>query len=103
MVTSGVTQTVALSVVNWASEEEINQKNDFTTVKELVKYCLLVFGALVKKNIYGIAITIVAGILLKLLTMAWMQALTVTDTLRIRRFTMVGKIKSFMSFMRNIV
>ena len=79
MVLSGVTLTVALSVVNWASQEETNQKNDFTMVKELVQYCLLMFSALVKKNLYGIAITVVAGNL-DTLTMGLMQALTATDT-----------------------
>ena len=79
MVTSGVTLTVALSVVNWASQAETNQRNDFTMVEELVQYCLLMFSALVKKNIYGIAITKAAGNL-DTLPMGMMQALTATDT-----------------------
>ena len=61
MITIGLTLTVALSVVNWASQGETNQNNDFTMVKELVQYCLPWYSALVKKNIYGIAITLVAG------------------------------------------
>ena len=79
MVTSGVTLTVALSVANWVSQEETNQKNDFTMVEGLVKYCLPMLSALVKKNIYGIAKTIAAGNLDSLPT-GMMQVLTVTDT-----------------------
>ena len=79
MIGHGLTLTVVLSVVNWVSQEETNQKNNFTMVKELVQYRLPGFDALVKKNIYGIAITIAAGIM-DTLTMGMMQALTVTDT-----------------------
>ena len=78
MMTLGLTLTVALSVVNWVSQEETNQKSDFTMVKELVQYCLAMLNALVKKSIYGIAIPVTAGNL-EPLTMGMMQALTVTD------------------------
>ena len=80
MIPFGLTLRVELSVVNWVSQEETNQKNNFTMVKELVQYCLPGYSALVKKNIYGIAITIAAGIHLDSLTMGVMQALTATDT-----------------------
>ena len=78
MITLGLTLTVALSVVNWVSQEETNQKSDFTMVKELVQYCFAMLSALVKKSIYGIAIPVTAGNL-EPLTIGLMQALTVTD------------------------
>ena len=54
LIALGLTLTVALSVVNWVSQEETNQENDFPMVKELVQYCLAMLSALVKKIYMGL-------------------------------------------------
>ena len=75
---AGVRLIVTLPVVIWVSLERTRHGRKLTSVEEVVRYCLMMFNALVKNHTYGIAVT-VDGIK-KTVTMVKTWVLNVTDT-----------------------
>ena len=83
MIGGGVTLRVTLPAVSWVSLERTRHGRKLSSVEEVVRYCLVVFNALVKNHTYGIAAT--GDGMTHTVAIMKMWVLNVTDTSFIQR------------------